>query len=58
MKLPKNLIRLWPKPRLTGRINASELFPDPEERAKIKHIIDLFNGTLVGIYERKKRIKK
>lgn len=37
---------------LTGKVKASEV-ANEEEQARIKKIIKMFNGEVVGVYERK-----
>jgi hypothetical protein len=34
---------------LTGIIKVSELLPDPEDRANVKRIVDMFNGKLTKV---------
>lgn len=50
MKVPNR--RWWKKQEWTGTISAKELFPDEQDRAKIKYIIDIFEGGIVNVYQR------
>ena len=40
---------------MTGIIKASELFPDPDDRKKIKAIVDMFDGKIVAIKDKEEK---